>query len=366
MTSAQTRALSRARSAEHELAGSHSGNLGRHRVVIASEAARLGRARFAVLEDAGFELVERYDLIQSKDEDTLAIALKNVWGVVAGGQRFSRRVLESAPSLKIIARTGVGYDGIDVAAATERKITVFITPGRNAESVADHTLALILTGLRQILPLDARVRSGHWRDGGQIVADLHHATVGLVGLGQVGKAVARRLRGFQCRIIGYEPKPDLEFCAEMGLELRSFPELFSQLDVLSVHVPLTAETRHMIGRNELAQLSPRALVVNTSRGGTVDEAALVALLQGGKLAGAAIDVFEHEPLPAGHPLTRLPNTILTPHFAAYSESAVFGMADAVVEGLVRYADGHLPDGALNLGTVSSVARQADPEADPDE
>jgi phosphoglycerate dehydrogenase-like enzyme len=315
---------------------------------VASDAARLGRERLLPLEQQGFELVERYDLIRARnDEAAITAALAGAWGVVAGSQRLSRTVIERSPSLRVIARTGSGFETVDVDAATSQKVAVLITPHQNSESVADLTLALMLATLREVVKLDQMTRSGAWRDRIAPAADLHSATVGIVGLGHIGRAVARRLTGFSCRLFATEPSPPTEFCKQLGIGLLPLEELLPKVDVLTIHVPFSNATRRLIGKRELELLQPHSVLVNTSRGGIVDEGALVDALRNGQLAGAGLDVYEHEPLPPEGRLATLPNVVLTPHVASYSKSAVTQVADAVVEGLLDVAAGRTPAGSVN-------------------
>jgi D-3-phosphoglycerate dehydrogenase len=316
------------------------------RIALVSAAAPHGGASFRLLEEAGFELVDRSELDMSKDEDALAAALAGVWGTVAGGEAYTRALLERLPDLRAIARVGVGFESIDLDAATERGVLVTTTPGANAEHVADFALTLMLACVRRLLQVDAAVRSGAWRLP-LLAADLAGATVGLVGLGAIGGAVARRLRGFECRLLAVEPRPDRERCRRLGIELCTLEELLPQVDVLSLHAPLTEETRLLLGARELALLPAGSVLVNTARGGLVDEDALVAALEAGRLGGAGLDVFEQEPLPPGHPLLRLPNVVLGGRTSSFTRGAMERMTRETVENLLAVARGERPRGCLN-------------------
>jgi len=288
----------------------------------------------------------RLDLTASTGEAELISALDGAWGTIAGTERYSRSVFEGVPSLKVVARLGVGYDTIDIGAASTHHVAVVVTPGANTESVADLTLALILGCVRRVFATDEAVRSGLWRPAG-LARDLFRATVGIVGLGQIGQAVARRLRGFDCRLLAVEPQPNRDFCQSMSVELLSLTELLPQVDVLTMHVPLTSATFHLISGSELKLMQPSAVLVNTARGPIVDEVALMIALREGWIAGVGLDVFEHEPLPADHGLARLPNVILSGHVASYSERGVDLMMRSAVQSLMEIARGTMSSACIN-------------------
>jgi D-3-phosphoglycerate dehydrogenase len=319
---------------------------GRPRILLISAGTRHTGDRLHPLEAAGFQLIRHYELDNTRDEAVLAQALVGAWATIAGSESYTRAVLENAPSLKAIARFGVGYDRIDVPAATERGVVVLTAPGLNAGSVADLALALMLACLRRLPAVDRAVRSGEWRPT-MLAADLSAATVGVVGLGRIGREVAKRLTGFGCRLLAVESEPDLDFCARLDIELVALDELLPEVDVLTLHVPLTAETRHLIGARELALMRPDAVIVNTCRGGVVDEAALIDALETGSIAGAGLDVFEEEPLPVDHLLTRLPNVVLSGHAATFTRLSVQRVTDAIVASLLDVHGGGLPSGCVN-------------------
>jgi D-3-phosphoglycerate dehydrogenase / 2-oxoglutarate reductase len=319
---------------------------GRPRILLISAGTRHTGDRLHPLEAAGFELIHHYELDNTRNEALLADALDGAWATIAGSEAYTRSLLQNAPSLKAIARFGVGYDGIDVSAATERGVVVLTAPGANADSVADFALTLMLACLRRLRAVDEAVRSGEWRLT-ELAGDLASATVGIVGLGRIGRAVATRLTGFGCRILAVESDPDLNFCAQLNIELAALDEILSEVDVLTLHVPLTGETRHLIGARELEVMQPTAVIVNTSRGGVVDEAALIDALASGRIGGAGLDVFADEPLPLDHPLSRLPNVILSGHAATFTRLSVQRITDAVVASLLQFHGGSLPSGCVN-------------------
>ena len=298
------------------------------------------------LEAVGMDVVPRLDLHDKAREEDVIAALDGVWGVIAGNEPYSERVLDAATGLRVIARPGVGYDAVAVEAATRRGVVVFTTPGINQETVADFTILLMLACMRQLPLLDRLVRAGDWQPEGS-APELNGATVGIVGLGAVGRVVVQRLLGFDCTILATEPKPDLAFCDQFGIKLMSFQDLLPKSDVLSLHVPLNQETFHMLGRTELARMKPTAVVINTARGPIIDETALVAALRAGTIGSAGLDVFETEPLPQGHPLTKLSNVVLTGHVASHTKQTMRRMLDAAVQGVLDVAGGRIPSGCLN-------------------
>ena len=256
---------------------------------------------------------------------------------------FDASVFRACPRLRVVARVGVGVDSIDLGAATAAGVVVTTTPGMNGQAVADHTLALMLATVRRIVESDVSVRNGEWkRDAAATPWELHGATVGIVGLGAIGRSVARRLQGFECTILAY----DLEPRTVDGVEAVSLEELLRRSDFVTLHVPLNDSTQVLVGARELARLRPGAILVNTSRGGVVDEAALYAALTEGRLRAAALDVFADEP-PTGSPLLDLPNVVVTPHLAGLSVSSVTCMLRLASQSIVTVLEGGVPDSVAN-------------------
>jgi D-3-phosphoglycerate dehydrogenase len=244
-------------------------------------------------------------------------------GYIAGLDRIDRAALEAADRLKVIARYGVGVDNIDLAAAAEKSIVVTNTPFANASSVAELTIGLLLALARSLPTLVAQTKAGQWpRTTG---LTLEGKTVGLIGLGAIGKQVALRLRCFGCRIVAYDPAADATFAAAYGVTLGSLDEVLRQADFLSLHVPLTPETRGMVNAGFLARMKPGAFLINTARGEIVDEAALLKALQSGHLRGVALDVFSQQPPNPQNPLLALPQVIVTPHCGAHTDGALNAM-----------------------------------------
>ncbi len=247
--------------------------------------------------------------------------------------RVDRALLAAAPLLRAIASCSVGLDHVDLAAASERGIQVGHTPGVLAETTADLGFALLLATARRVVEADRFVRAGTWRSWEPdllLGRDVHGASLGLVGLGAIGQAMARRAAGFGMRVRGWSRSGR----AAVGVEAASLDEILATSDFLSIHVALAAETRGLIGRSELGRTKPGAILVNTARGGIVDEAALVDALHSGRLAAAALDVFEREPLALDSPLLGAPNLLLTPHVGSASVATRARMAELSVDNLL--------------------------------
>jgi phosphoglycerate dehydrogenase-like enzyme len=276
----------------------------------------------------------------------LAQLLGDAHAAIVSTDPFDARVFASAPRLRAIARVGVGVDSIDLDAATRAGVVVTTTPGANESTTADHTLGLMLAVLRRIPEQDASIRRGEWlRTGPHLAWDLAGATVGLVGFGAIGQLVARRLLGFGTSILVSDPVPpagELESVVE-HVELE---ELLRRADVVSLHAPLSAASRHLIGAHELGLMRPHAILVNTARGGLVDEAALVDALEAGRLRAAGLDVFEHEP-PHSSRLKRLVNVVLTPHTGGVSERSVAEMTHRACRAVIEVLNGRVPEGVVN-------------------
>jgi len=258
-----------------------------------------------------------------------------------------RHALEAADGLRAIVRCGVGVDNVDVAAAAERGIAVARVPDYCVDEVADHTLALILAVERGVAVLAVSAAGGAWdfRAAGSL-RRLRGRTLGLLGFGRIAQEVAARGRGFGLAIAAHDPYVGDDDIRRLGAEPLGFSALLARSDILSVHVPLTESTRGLVDADVLAQLPAGAIVVNTARGGLVDEQALAAALRSGRLRGAALDVLESEPPPSDHPLAGAPNLLLTPHAAWYSEEAIVDLRTKAVESTFALLRGERPAGVV--------------------
>lgn len=263
---------------------------------------------------------------------------------------ISPGMLAAAPNLKVVANMAVGYDNVDPAAAAALGIWVTNTPGVLAETTADMAWALLMAAARNVVASDRDTRAGGWKTWSPTAflgVDVFGATLGIVGLGEIGEAVARRATGFKMRVLYHSRtrKPALE--ADLGLRYSPLPDLLAESDFVSLHTPLTPETRHLVGAAQLAAMKPTAILVNTARGGVVDQDALVDALRSGAIAGAALDVTTPEPLPLDHPLFSFPNVIITPHIASASLATRSRMAEMAAANIIAVLRGDPPLNPVN-------------------
>jgi phosphoglycerate dehydrogenase-like enzyme len=316
------------------------------RLIITLEPAERARAELERID--GIEVVARYELARTRDPNVLAEGLvsEQAWAAVAGAEPYTRSVFAAAPELKAVLRWGTGSDAIDIPAATEAGVAVITTPGVNAEAVADMALALMLACIRRLPALDQAVRTATWRLDGP-TRDLAGATVGVVGLGAIGRAVTRRLRGFGCQVLALEPCPDEDFCAEYEVELTDLNSMLPRIDVLTLHAPANPTSRGLIGAAELEALPSHAVLINTARGDLVDQAALARALESRQIAAAGLDVFEHEPVPPDDPILTAPNTIVSGHISSYTELGLERTKQALVANVQAAVSGRLPECCLN-------------------
>jgi glyoxylate reductase len=260
-------------------------------------------------------------------------------------------LLDACPRLRVVSNYAVGFDNIDVPACTERGVLTGNTPGVLTETTADFAFALLMASARRIVEGVDYVRSGRWKTWGPMLLmgpDVHHATLGLVGLGRIGSEMAKRARGFDMRVLYYDVfrREDLE--ASLGITYTPLDDLLAQADFVSVHTPLTPDTHHLMNAERFGRMKRSAILINTSRGPVVDTEALAAAVSAGTIGGAALDVTEPEPLPADHPLVSMPNVIIVPHIASASETTRGKMAEIAARNLIAGLRGEpLPAGLNN-------------------
>lgn len=297
------------------------------------------------LRENGCEVQLRPEL---KTEDLLIANLADADAILVGFEPITAKVIAAAPRLKVVAKHGAGVDNIDLAAATKAGVVVTSAPGANSEAVAELTIALFLALARSVPFADKQVRAGQWpRLAG---AELAHKTIGIVGLGQIGRLVAARSAGFQTKVIAYDAFVSPQDASKLGIELTSLDRVIAEADFLSLHVPLTPQTRGMIGAEQLRRMKKTAFLVNVSRGGTVDEKALYDALKAKQIRGAALDVFEAEP-PGSSPLFEFDEFIATPHMAGYTLEAVIETGMVCAKSMLEVFRGEKPGNTVNKEVV---------------
>ncbi|MBN1402616.1 MAG: hydroxyacid dehydrogenase [Anaerolineae bacterium] len=312
------------------------------------------------LKPQGLELLEPVARLTRLPDyatpETLVPLMGDVDAVLSRSGSFSRVVIEAAPKLKIISRHGVGCDNIDVAACNEHGVIISTSGDANSEAVSEHTMALLLSAARMLPFADRSIRAGIWDRGSVRSVELRGKTLGLVGLGRIGSRVAHHAQGFDMRVLAYDPYATPEMARAAHAELTDLESVLRQADFVSLHAPLTPETRHLIGAAELALMKPDAILVNTSRGGLVDEAALCEALAEKRIAGAALDVFEQEPLEPDSPLRSLDNVVLAPHLGGTTEEALVRLSVRAAENIMRVLQDERPAGVHNPEVLETTTR----------
>jgi phosphoglycerate dehydrogenase-like enzyme len=312
-------------------------------LITARGAQAAGEQALDLLRKSGCEIIfpPRFGPLKAGE---LARALPGVDAVLASLDEYTAPLLSSsiAGELKIIARWGVGYDSVDLAAATENGIVVTYTPGLLDDAVADYTFALLLALARRTQEAHAAMQRGEWKN--YWGDDVSGKTLGIIGLGRIGKAVARRAAGFDMRVVAHTAHPSPE---NNGIEFVSLEQLLAESDIVSLHAALTPSTRGMIGEAQLRQMKRGGYLINTARGALVDESALVQALREGRIAGAALDVFTTEPLPADSALRTAPNLLLSPHQSSYARGTGERVSLTAAQSIVDLMNGNRPRNILN-------------------
>lgn len=290
------------------------------------------------LKSQGFELVTT-DLPKPLTENDMIKVIKGMDAVIVGNDRVTARVFKAADRLKVISMHGVGVDHIDIKAAMEAGVVVTNTPGANTEAVAELTVGLIFTLTRRILPAHLSTRAGAWERF--VGTEVRGKTVGIIGLGRIGKAVARRMKALGAKVLAYDTIKDKDFAIQMQIEYVELEELLKSADIVTLHLPLTAQTENLLNSNRLNLMKKGSFLINTARGGLIDEDALVRALKSGHLGGAALDVYINQP-PEGSPLLKTDNCITLPHIGAYSVEALERMGMMAAENVVAVIKGGKP------------------------
>jgi D-3-phosphoglycerate dehydrogenase len=328
------------------------------RILVVEPVAQPGLDALSDAHDSDVRLgMPRDDLLTALGDDAGWDAL-----IVRSQTRVDAELLAAAaPRLSVVGVASVGIDRIDVEAATRAGVMIVNAPTGNTIAAAEHTMALMLALLRRVPDADASVRAGEWERGRYTGRELRGKTLGIIGLGKIGRTVARRATGFEMRVLASDPYLTEDQAAEAGAKLVGMAELLHRSDVITVHTPLTAQTRHLLGRAQLEATKPGAFVLNVARGGIVDESALADALASGQLAGAAVDVFSTEPMAADNPLRSAPNLVLTPHLGASTAEAQDRVGLEMAEQVLMALAGVTPPYAVN---APSVAPETQPRLRP--
>ena len=317
------------------------------RILVADDVSDSG---LQPLRDAGFIVEKRTGLSREQLRQELSASAGLI---VRSETKVTPHLLEAANGLRVIGRAGVGVDNIDVAAATARGIVVMNAPDGNTITTAEHTIALLVALARRLPQANSSLKSGKWERKNFIGTELLGKTLGIIGLGRLGRVVADRARALGMKILAYDPFVAPEQARDLEIETASFEDAVTRSDFLTIHTPLTAETRGIIGPDAFARMKQGVRVINCARGGLVDEAALYQAIKSGKVAGAALDVFDQEPPPADHPLLSLDEVIVTPHLGASTTEAQEGVAFTVAEQMRDYLLTGALRGAVNVPALSA-------------
>ena len=327
--------------------------MARFRAVLVEHGYSTTRYEREMIEAAGGEFI---------DADTMPLehALRlceGADGILCRRIEVPRELLQRFRRCRIILRYGVGTDNIDVDAATDLGIIVGHVPSYCADEVSSHAIALLLASLRHVAGTDRRLRAGGWDvRRGEAIHRMAGRTLGIVGLGGIGRSVARKMAGWGLRLVAADPFVEPAVASDLGVELVDFDTLCRESDFVSLHCPLLPETRHLVGRRALSLMRPGAVLVNTARGPLVDTTSLLAALDDGRLSGAALDVFEDEPLPADSPLRRHDKVVLTDHTAWYSEESQVELQHKAADAIVAVCSGGLPGSLANPTVLKRLGR----------
>lgn len=297
-----------------------------------------------MLTDKGFavEVDPRHRPLETGE---LVPALQGVYAHVASAETLSGAVMEQAPDLRVISRMGVGYDAIDVPEATKRGIALTITPGANADAVAEYTVSLMLALTRNIPAIDAMAKQGKWDT--VFGNSIYGKTLGVIGAGDIGRRVVRNLSGFSMRVLAFDPSPDENFARQYGVSYCPLEQLLEESDYISIHCPLHSGTFHLLSDHAFSMMKPSARLINCARGEIVDEKALYRALSTKRIAGAALDVYEKEPFEAGNPLFQLDNAVLSPHIAGMTFECRKSVIAMAFQNIIDLSEGVKPPGLIN-------------------
>lgn len=308
----------------------------------------LSQQGVTILEKAGFTVTVKTKL----PKEELLKEIKDYDGlIVRSGTKVTAEVIAAAERLKVVGRAGSGLDNVDTQAASRRGIVVMNTPGGNTVTTAEHTMAMICAMMRRIPQATASLKSGKWEKERFMGVEMYNKTLGVVGIGQIGGYLAKLAQGMAMNVIAYDPYMAEDRAQEMGVEIMELDQLFSRADIISVHTPLTNETRSLINAAAIEKMKPGVMIVNCARGGIVNETDLVEALKTKRVAAAAFDVFEQEPVKPDHPLLALDNFICSPHIGAQTTEAQENVALGIAEQIVDYFTKGIARGAVNIPSV---------------
>ncbi|MFN4197284.1 MAG: phosphoglycerate dehydrogenase, partial [Caldimicrobium sp.] len=315
--------------------------------VLISDA--LSEEGINLLKEAGLEVVYKPGLTpeELKKEVVEASAL-----IIRSGTKVTREIMEASKKLKVIGRAGTGLDNVDLQAANELGIVVMNVPGGNTLSAAEHTLALLFALARRIPQANQSVKSGQWDRKKFMGVELNGKVLGIIGLGKIGSIVAEKALCLQMQVIAYDPYVTPDTAAKKGVELVSLEEIYKRADFITIHTPLTKETYHLINREAFSKMKDGVYIINCARGGIIDEEALLEAINSGKVAGAALDVFEKEPVPPDHPLLKSDKVIATPHLGASTIEAQKIVAVEIAKQVVDYLLHGIIRNAVNVPSIS--------------
>lgn len=318
----------------------------KHRVLVADPIAAAGVERL--------KRAAEVDVITGQTREQLLELIGNYDAMVVRSEtKVTSDILEAGKKLKIVARAGVGVDNIDVPAATRCGVIVVNSPEGNTIAAAEHSIAMLLALSRKIPDAVASLRKGEWKRSQFVGVEVYNKVLGVIGFGKIGREVARRGRGLGMRVLASDAFVSPEVARKEGVELVDLPTLYREADYISVHTPMTRDTRGMINDAAFEQMHDGVRIINCARGGIVDEQALLRALESGKVGGAALDVFEQEPVPADHPLVHHPKVVPTPHLGASTQEAQVNVALDVVDQIIQVLDGLPPRSAVNMPALSA-------------
>lgn len=309
------------------------------KVVVTSLLGDTG-PHFELLRSAGFDAVVVDRKLNLNVEDNMIRALQDADACIAGSEPITARVIESCPKLRVIARTGVGFDAINLPACDRAQIVVATTPGVNHHAVAEHSIAMLMSLARDLPQRDREVRQGIWEK--IPTPRVMGRTLGIVGLGRIGRAVATRARGLGLNVLAFDPFPNREFAEQWQVEITSLDDLLSRSDFVSLHLPMDQSSRHLINADSLQRMKRGAILINTARGPLIDEVALCDALKTGQVRAAGLDVFEREPLPLDSPLLQFGNVLTCGHVGGLDEESQLGTLTMAAQVIIDLKQGRWP------------------------